>query len=132
MEVALASERLSQRVIKPCGSRPRAQVWDLRKVEVALTLRGHTDTVTGLRVSPDGTHLLSNAMVRAIRRGPPCLIRAHPPSIARCAWAEGSGGQRSSFKRDLSPPPLPPTVLCRQPMTAGKGECGGMVGAGCW
>ena len=45
----------------------RAQVWDLRKVEVALTLRGHTDTVTGLRVSPDGSHLLSNAMVRMRR-----------------------------------------------------------------
>jgi phage-related protein len=40
------------------------KVWDLRKVEVAMTLKGHTDTVTGLRVSPDGTHLLSNAMVR--------------------------------------------------------------------
>lgn len=39
------------------------QVWDLRKVEVSMTLKGHSDTVTGLRVSPDGTHLLSNAMV---------------------------------------------------------------------
>lgn len=39
------------------------KVWDLRKVEVAMSLKGHTDTVTGLRVSPDGTHLLSNAMV---------------------------------------------------------------------
>ncbi len=39
------------------------KVWDLRKVEVAMTLKGHTDTITGLRVSPDGNHLLSNAMV---------------------------------------------------------------------
>jgi WD40 repeat protein len=39
------------------------QVWDLRKVEVSMTLKGHSDTITGLRVSPDGTHLLSNAMV---------------------------------------------------------------------
>lgn len=38
-------------------------VWDLRKNEVAMTLKGHTDTITGLRVSPDGNHLLSNAMV---------------------------------------------------------------------
>ncbi len=42
-----------------------AQVWDLRKAEVAMTLKGHANTVTGLRVSPDGTHLLSNAMVRS-------------------------------------------------------------------
>lgn len=53
------------------------KVWDLRKVEVALTLRGHTDTVTGLRVSPDGTHLLSNAMVRCA--GLSHLIRSSPP-----------------------------------------------------
>ena len=39
------------------------KVWDLRKNEVALTMKGHTDTITGLRVSPDGNHLLSNAMV---------------------------------------------------------------------
>lgn len=31
-----------------------------------MTLKGHTDTVTGLSLSPDGTHLLSNAMVRAV------------------------------------------------------------------
>ena len=41
------------------------KVWDLRKVEVAMTLEGHTDTITGLRASPDGNHLLSNAMVSA-------------------------------------------------------------------
>ena len=38
-------------------------MWDLRKIEVAMTLTGHTDTITGLAVSPDGNHLLSNAMV---------------------------------------------------------------------
>lgn len=42
------------------------KVWDLRKIEVAMTLKGHTDTITGLRVSPDGNHLLSNAMVGAL------------------------------------------------------------------
>ena len=29
-----------------------------------MTLKGHANTITGLRISPDGTHLLSNAMVR--------------------------------------------------------------------
>lgn len=44
-----------------------SQVWDLRTGEVSLTLAGHSDTVTGLRVSPDGTHLLSNSMDNTLR-----------------------------------------------------------------
>ncbi|KAK9830919.1 hypothetical protein WJX81_004972 [Elliptochloris bilobata] len=43
------------------------KVWDLRKAEVAMTMKGHAHTVTGLRVSPDGTHLLSNAMDNTLR-----------------------------------------------------------------
>lgn len=39
-------------------------VWDLRKGEVSMSMPGHTDTITGLSVSPDGNLLLSNAMVR--------------------------------------------------------------------
>ena len=38
------------------------QVWDLRKNDVLYQMNGHTDTVTGLRLSPDGSFLLSNAM----------------------------------------------------------------------
>lgn len=42
--------------------------WDLRKSDSAidLELRGHADTITGLSLSPDGTHLLSNAMDSAL------------------------------------------------------------------
>ena len=36
--------------------------WDLRTDEVALELKGHSDTVTGLSLSPDGSRLLSNSM----------------------------------------------------------------------
>ena len=36
-----------------------------------MTLKGHANTITGLRVSPDGTHLLSNAMVRPRRQDMP-------------------------------------------------------------
>lgn len=43
------------------------KVWDLRKEEVSFTLEGHTDTVTGMRLSPDGTHLLTNAMDNTLR-----------------------------------------------------------------
>lgn len=32
-----------------------------------MTLSGHTDTVTGMRLSPDGTHLLTNAMDNTLR-----------------------------------------------------------------
>ena len=44
------------------------QVWDLRKdEEPTLVLKGHSDTVTGMRVSPDGSHLLTNAMDGTLR-----------------------------------------------------------------
>ena len=50
------------------ATRHPAQVWDLRKSGTAsLVMRGHGDTVTGLCVSPDGTHLLSNAMDNTLR-----------------------------------------------------------------
>ncbi|VDK80263.1 unnamed protein product, partial [Onchocerca ochengi] len=38
------------------------KVWDLRRNELIYVMRGHTDTVTGLSLSPEGTHILSNAM----------------------------------------------------------------------
>ena len=43
------------------------RAWDLRTGEVALTLSGHTDTLTGVAVSADGTHVLSNAMDNTLR-----------------------------------------------------------------
>lgn len=36
------------------------KVWDTRKLDISFTLEGHTDTVTGITLSPDGSHLLSN------------------------------------------------------------------------
>ena len=42
-------------------------VWDLRREEVSLTLKGHGDSITGMRVSPDGTHLLTNSMDNTLR-----------------------------------------------------------------
>ncbi|VDP11397.1 unnamed protein product, partial [Soboliphyme baturini] len=43
------------------------KVWDLRKTDLAYQMRGHTDTVTGLELSPDGTHVLSNSMDCTVR-----------------------------------------------------------------
>ncbi|GLI62903.1 WD-repeat protein 57 [Volvox africanus] len=46
------------------------KVWDLRRGSSSsptLLLKGHGDTVTGLRLSPDGSHLLSNSMDNTLR-----------------------------------------------------------------
>ena len=37
-------------------------MWDLRTSAISNTLSGHTDTITSLRLSPSGTHLLSSGM----------------------------------------------------------------------
>lgn len=43
------------------------QVWDLRSNSVSLKLKGHTDSVTGLSLSSDGSYLLSNSMDNTLR-----------------------------------------------------------------
>jgi len=43
------------------------KVWDVRKNQVVMTMEGHTDTVTGMRLSPDGNFLLTNAMDQTVR-----------------------------------------------------------------
>ncbi|GBG69530.1 hypothetical protein CBR_g4366 [Chara braunii] len=43
------------------------KAWDLRKGEVSMVLRGHLDTITGMRLSPDGSYLLTNSMDLTLR-----------------------------------------------------------------
>ncbi|XP_037079851.1 U5 small nuclear ribonucleoprotein 40 kDa protein-like isoform X2 [Pollicipes pollicipes] len=43
------------------------KVWDLRKNAVLYRMKGHSDTVTGMSVSPDGSYLLTNAMDNSLR-----------------------------------------------------------------
>lgn len=43
------------------------KVWDLRKNAQLYRLKGHTDTITGVALSPDGSYLLSNAMDSMLR-----------------------------------------------------------------
>uniref|UniRef100_A0A0N5ADH4 U5 small nuclear ribonucleoprotein 40 kDa protein n=1 Tax=Syphacia muris TaxID=451379 RepID=A0A0N5ADH4_9BILA len=38
------------------------KLWDLRRNDLLFVMHGHTDTVTGLALSPDGSYVLSNAM----------------------------------------------------------------------
>ena len=67
----------------------------------SMTLRGHADTITGMRLSPDGTRLLTNGADDAMRvwdvrpycEGDRCerLIRGHAhgfeKALLRCAWS---------------------------------------------
>lgn len=57
------------------------KAWDVRNQKVSLfhvtciaeaskvvmSMAGHSDTVTGLQLSPDGTHLLTNSMDNTLR-----------------------------------------------------------------
>lgn len=43
------------------------KAWDLRTDEVSYELKGHGDTVTGLKLSPDCSKLLSNGMDHTLR-----------------------------------------------------------------
>lgn len=77
------------------------KIWDLRKNDVLYRMRGHSDTVTGLQLSPDGSYLLSNAMDNTVRIWD---VRPFAPqercvkimqgnqhtfekNLLRCAWA---------------------------------------------
>lgn len=90
------------------------RVWDLRKNEVLLTLQGHTDTITGLRLSPDGSYVLSNAMDNSVRiwdirpysafqRCVKVLTGAqhnYEKNLLRCAWSpDGSKVSAGSADR---------------------------------
>ncbi|WAR18097.1 SNR40-like protein [Mya arenaria] len=77
------------------------QVWDLRKNDVLYRMRGHSDTVTGMHLSPDGSYLLTNSMdntvriwdVRPFAPQERCvkIMQGHQhtfeKNLLRCAWA---------------------------------------------
>ena len=43
------------------------KVWDLRTNSILYLLKGHMDTVTGLKLSRDGSYLLSNSMDNTLK-----------------------------------------------------------------
>ncbi|XP_050087210.1 U5 small nuclear ribonucleoprotein 40 kDa protein [Anopheles aquasalis] len=77
------------------------KVWDIRKKEIVYRLRGHTDTITGLSLSPDGSYVLSNSMDSTLRiwdirpyvPGERCVkvFNGHQhnfeKNLLRCAWS---------------------------------------------
>ncbi|KAL3316205.1 U5 small nuclear ribonucleoprotein [Cichlidogyrus casuarinus] len=94
----------SQELIYSGGIDNIIHAWDVRKLEEVYQLAGHTDTVTGLSLSPEGTHLLSNAMdntlriwdIRPFAQGDRCvqLLQGHKhtfeKNLLRCAWSADS------------------------------------------
>lgn len=63
---AVLSSR-SEMQVYSAGLDNNITVWDLRKGAESMTLKGHTDSITGLALDPDGTHLLSNAADNSLR-----------------------------------------------------------------
>lgn len=78
------------------------KVWDLRRDdEPSMVLKGHSDTLTGLSLSPDGSHLLSNAMDNTLRQWDMrpyapvdrCIkiytghLHTHEKMLLRCSWS---------------------------------------------
>jgi len=81
------------------------KVWDLRRYELLYTMRGHTDTVTGMKLSPDGSYLLTTAMdntviiwdVRPFAPHERCVKifqgnqHVFEKNLLRCAWSPDGG-----------------------------------------
>lgn len=76
-------------------------LWDLKKDAIQYSLSGHSETITGLSLSPDGYHLLSNSMDKTLRSWD---VRPRAPSnrlekifmghehdfeknLLRCSWS---------------------------------------------
>ncbi|XP_031567783.1 U5 small nuclear ribonucleoprotein 40 kDa protein-like [Actinia tenebrosa] len=77
------------------GIDDQIKVWDLRKNDILYTMSGHTDTVSGLRLSPDGSFLLSNSMDNTVRMWD---VRAFAP-MERCLKV--FLGAQHSFEKNL-------------------------------
>lgn len=91
------------------------RVWDLRKNAEVLQLTSHSDTITGLRLSPDGAYLLSNSMdnqlhcsdIRPFVSGDRCIktfaghVHGIDHNLLKCTWSPDgkrvSGGSADRF-----------------------------------
>ncbi|KAF7286829.1 U5 small nuclear ribonucleoprotein 40 kDa protein [Rhynchophorus ferrugineus] len=71
------------------------KVWDVRKKEVIYTMKGHTDTITGLSLSADGSYLLSNSMDNTLRIWD---VRPFAP-VERCVKV--FSGHQHNFEKNL-------------------------------
>ena len=61
---------------------------------MAYTLEGHKDTVTGLKLSPDGNHVLSNSMDNTVVMWD---VRNYAPQRKVCTFV----GAQHGFEKNL-------------------------------
>ena len=80
------------------------KVWDIRRKDLLHVMAGHSDTVTGLALSSDGNHVLSNAMdctariwdIRPYASSQRCVkvLTGHQhnfeKNLLKCAWSSDS------------------------------------------
>lgn len=80
------------------------KIWDIRKEEVVVEMKGHTDTITGMALSPDGAYVLTNSMDNTLRiwdirpyvQGDRCIkvFTGHQHNfemhLLKCAWSPDS------------------------------------------
>lgn len=59
--IAVSTDSVGEKIYSG-GIENEISVWDMRQKKVIYSLKGHTDTITGLAVSPDDEKLLSNSM----------------------------------------------------------------------
>lgn len=70
-------------------------VWDLKRGGAFYSMFGHTDTITGLSVSPDGHHILSNSMDNTLKSWD---IRPFAPGIR---LEKTFTGHQHNFEKNL-------------------------------
>lgn len=71
------------------------KTWDLRNQQIALTMEGHSDTVTGMKLNQEGTHLLTNSMDNTLRMWD---VRPYAP-VNRCVKV--FVGHTHNFEKNL-------------------------------
>jgi Prp8 binding protein len=74
------------------GIDPIIQSWDFRKLEIVDKFEGHTEAVTCLRLTSDGSYLASNSMDNSVRVWD---VRAFVATETR--FAKGFSGHMVSF-----------------------------------
>ena len=106
---AVGLSSLSGLQVYSAGLDNNITVWDLRKGAESVTLKGHSDSITGLALDPDGTHLLSNAADNSLRVWD---LRPYAPAnrcekiftghqhnyeknLLRCSWSSDGSKVRS-------------------------------------
>jgi Prp8 binding protein len=72
------------------------KIFDLRKNEVSLDMIGHFDSITGLAVSPDASHVLSNSMDRTL-----CVWDIRPFSTSKDRCVKTFHGHQHNFEKNL-------------------------------